>query len=104
MKSKLFSALAICAIAFLFSCKGKDGAPGPAGPSGSSSANQNIPTTTEGYAKGTATGTNLDATTFSYNLDFEGVWDATQNYQTINASSVSINVEKKYAGQGDAFT
>jgi hypothetical protein len=106
MKTKLFPFLAIAAIAFLFSCKGKDGAMGPAGPAGTSATSaSNLPPITEGFAKGTATGTNLNGTTFSYNLDFEGDWSTTDNnYSYVSATQTRITISKSYSGQGDAFT
>jgi hypothetical protein len=105
MKTKLFPFLAIAAIAFLFSCKGKDGAPGPAGATGATGTSaSSLPPITEGFAKGTATGTNLDGTTFSYNIDFEGDWSTTDNkYSYVSATQTNITIYKSYSGQGDAF-
>jgi hypothetical protein len=111
MKSKLFSVLAIAAVTFLFSCKGKDGDVGPAGPAGpggatgpAGAAASDLPPITEGFVKGTATGTNLDGTTFSYALDLEGNWSGSDNhYSYISSTETSIRIYKAFAGQGSAF-
>jgi len=103
MKTKLLSALTIGAMVFLMSCKGKDGAMGPAGPSGSTSQTQNY-TSKEGFVKATATGVNLDGSTFTYNLDFEGIYGADDNnYKYKSPTQTTISIFKIYSGEGDAF-
>jgi hypothetical protein len=112
MKTKLLSVLTIGAMVFLMSCKGKDGAPGPAGATGATgstgttgpaASTQNY-TSKEGFVKGTATGTNLDGTTYSYNIDFEGISSSTDNnYVYLSPTRTNIQIYKIYSGEGDAF-
>src|ERR1700761_8980158 len=97
--------LIISIISILFSCKGKQGDPGPQGTAGTFNLNQ-FYGYTEGYIKGTATGKYNDSTAFSFNIDFEGnSYDTSQNcyYEVLSPDSTIIHIEKEYAGQGDPF-
>jgi hypothetical protein len=103
MKRKILSALTICAMVYLTSCKGKDGAVGPEGPANSSTQNQSY-TSKDGFIKGTATGTNLDGSTFSYNIDFEGIDGFGDNYyKYLSGTQTNISIFKSYSGEGDIF-
>jgi hypothetical protein len=97
--SLIFFALITLVIA---SCK--DGEVGPAGANGKDVDLNKLWTFKEGFIKGTGTGTRLDGTVYSYNMDFEGHYSASASSYSNTSSGTSITVDKMYAEEGDAFT
>lgn len=96
----LFFAVAI----FLVSCKGEDGEVGPAGPAGQDANPTQDWAYKEGFVKGTAEGTLLDATNYSYDFDFQGNWAGSDNrYSVKSPTETAIIVEKTYSGEGETF-
>jgi hypothetical protein len=68
-------ALAMIATAAIFSaCKKKEATQGPAGPAGPAGANGVVPMSTDGYIKGTVSGTRKDGTPFNESFDFKSYW------------------------------
>jgi hypothetical protein len=68
-------ALAMIATAAIFSaCKKKEPAQGPAGPAGPAGANGVVPMSTDGFIKGTISGTRRDGTPFNETFDFKNYW------------------------------
>jgi|GEM_PF-3363039 len=109
MRTNLFFAIAAMAFTtFIFSCKGKQGDPGPTGLQGPTGIPYNpnqFYGITEGYIKCTATGMQNDSSTYSYNIDFEGDLDSLYNSYQISPSpkGLAITIQKVYAGQGTPF-
>ncbi|MBX9851452.1 MAG: hypothetical protein K2X86_06800 [Cytophagaceae bacterium] len=106
-KHNLLSYLFFAAIILLSSCKGEDGEVGPAGPQGPQGESYDpdkLWEFKEGSATATATGTRLDGTSYSYNLNYQGNYNATNNYyQVLSGTETQIRVSKVSAGDGDAM-
>lgn len=87
---------------------GATGATGPAGPTGPTGpAGENYDpnktwTYKEGSVTGTATGALVDATPFSYSLNFQGNKQVTSNVHE-TSDAVYVNISKEYAGDGDVL-
>ncbi len=99
---KKLTALFTLLIVLLFGCKGEKGDVGPAGVPGPSGVVQNW-TSKDGGIKGLLAGTLVEGSAYSYNLDFQGNYNETQNYYTITPSETVISISKVYAKDGDAF-
>ncbi|MHB8258859.1 MAG: hypothetical protein ACYDCN_14260 [Bacteroidia bacterium] len=70
-KINLTLAAGIVATAILFTGCAKNGATGPAGAQGPAGV---VPTSSDGYIKGTATGNRMDGTAFTYPFSWSNYW------------------------------
>lgn len=100
---KTFATGIVAAVLLFTSCKkGDQGDPGPAGANGSNGV---VPTSTDGFIKGTISGTRQDGTAFSETFEYKNYWGGPSGtLDSNNAVSYDFMIKRgsDYFGENSA--